>query len=604
MDMSFSAINAIWRPSFLFDRQRVQARLQAGFPSEEVPPPSPSLSASLWESSALNPKNRVDSLPEAGASRWRIDGAATFKTRFFVVPLDLLETDQLPPLRIDVFLPDQVDYPPALRETLEAASGVPVQNAASVAALGISRYLSLILDKHCARNRDFLDKYRRLPFGSSLLIRSLVPTIDQVDLLVEPNYYLEQKATSLPVLRRLWATDIADDAWPPTMDIFQLSTVRQIHDTVTLVRIRECRVKPELQGQLAIFKSGTDEFDHVLHELKFLLRLPRHPNIVDRPIAIITKKCGFGGKQGVFGFLIPYMPAGSIRDILPEARRRGTLDDDQKLSWCRQVTAALVHVWEAGGTFYSDLRPDNVLLASAGSTGSYSQPDRLVLCDFEQRGNWHEWCPPEILYPQYLENLRSNRRRFRDASWDRLIASFTEYRPVNAHETFVHSKNRPWFSLSRGGQEKAMSFCLGLFMYCVFEGLSTVQPSMPYSFPLDPEIAFPEFRSTPPPVRELIRWCTVDAAHWRDKTVSVPRRVVRVRGRLYPDDNLSLDADTKQTAGIVLNVAQESWENEIEQARLFFDSEQWQTQTFGAGRPTLREVRDALAGLRDKLGSE
>ncbi|KAK3317125.1 hypothetical protein B0T19DRAFT_301965 [Cercophora scortea] len=602
MEMSFGAVNSIWRPSFLLDCQHVRARLEAGFPSEEVPPSSPSVSAPLWESSALNPKNRVDSLPDVGASRWRIDGAASFKTRFFVVPLDLLEINQLPPLRIDAFLPDQIDYPSALRKTLDAASGVPLQDTASIAALGISRYLSLILDKHCTRNRNFLDQYRRLPFGSSLIVRNLAPTSDRVDLLVEPNYDLERKATSMPVLRRLWATDIADDAWPPTMDIFQLSIVRQIHDSVTLVRFVDCGAKPDLQGQLAIFKSGTDNFDHILHELKFLLRLPRHPNVLDQPIAIVTKKCGFGGKQGVFGFLIPYMPAGSIRDILPEAHRRGTLDNARKLRWCRQVTAALVHVWEEGGTFYSDLRPDNVLLASTGGTGPES--DRLVLCDFEQRGNWHEWCPPEILYPQYLENLRSNRRRSRDASWDRLIESFTSSRPVNAYETFVQSKNRPWFSLSRAGQEKAMVFCLGLFMYCVFEGLSTVQPSVPYSFPVNPDIAFPEFRSTPQAVRQLIHWCTADAAHWWETAIPIPRRVVRVGSRLYPDDNLSLDRDTKRTTGMVLDAAQDSWEYEIEQARLFFDSEQWRTQMFGKERPTLREVADALAGLQDNIGSK
>lgn len=64
------------------------------------------------------------------------------------------------------------------------------------------------------------------------------------------------------------------------------------------------------------------------------------------------------------GFLLRYFAAGSLRDILPARQRAGTLPAHVKLRWCRQVVAALVHIQKASGTFYSDLRPDNVLLAS------------------------------------------------------------------------------------------------------------------------------------------------------------------------------------------------------------------------------------------------
>ncbi|KAM0268545.1 hypothetical protein ACHAQH_009951, partial [Verticillium albo-atrum] len=46
----------------------------------------------------------------------------------------------------------------------------------------------------------------------------------------------------------------------------------------------------------------------------------------------------------------------------------------------------------------SDLRPDNVLL---------DDKDNVVLCDFEQRGNWHEWSAPEVLFRQYMENIHT-----------------------------------------------------------------------------------------------------------------------------------------------------------------------------------------------------
>ncbi|KAK0615152.1 hypothetical protein B0T17DRAFT_476251, partial [Bombardia bombarda] len=548
-----------------------------------------------WARSALNPANRVDVLPTttASSSKWRIDGAATFKTRFFAVPLELMRSNRLSPLRIDVFLPDQGDYPSALRQSLDASTGVPLQHPPAVAALGISRYLCRLLDHYCAQHPTFLEGYQRLPFGSRIIIADVVVNIAQAKLEVEPNYSLEGAATSFPVLKQLWTNEIATDQWPPAIDIFSLRTVRQVHDSVTLVRIEEFIDRPELEGHLAIFKSGTDEFHHMLHELKLLLTIPPHPNIIGQPLAVVTKKCGFGGKQGVFGFLIPYLPAGSIRDILPAVRADDPLAVRRGLKWCKQLTSALIHVWKEGGTFYSDLRPDNVLLNAPDTSASGSPDYDVVLCDFEQRGNWHEWCAPEILYPQYLENLRNNRRRFKDSTWDSVIEAYTRYRPPVSGETRVSSRNRPWFSLSKENQEKAMVFSLGLFLYCVFEGLSTVSPSLPYSFSSDPDIAFPQFRRTPVPIRELIERCTADSPLWRAEDVR-PKRIVRKEGLLFSDYCVDSECLPRQTAHTVLSTARQSWSYELEKARQFFETDQWKAQIFGRDRPTLKEVMKLL----------
>ena len=583
MDMSFETVNALWRPSFVFKYRHIRSQT------------CKTATATPWENSALNPKNRVDGLPVTGACRWRVDGSATFKTRFYAVPLDLLETGRLPPLRIDVFLPDQGEYPPALRHSLDAAAGVPLQHAPAVAALGISRYICRVLELHSARNPSFLDKYRRLPFGSRIIISHVVSDISHIDLVIQPNYTLEGATTSLSTLRESWVGRVPEGIWPPAVDIYDLCVIRQLHDSVALVKVQECKSSPDLQGQLAVFKSGSDDFHHVLHELKMLLTIPPHANLIGQPMAIVTKRSCFGGKQGVYGFLIPYLPSGSLRDLLPAHSPSKALDFSTRLRWGTDVASALLHVFEQGGAFYSDLRPDNVLLNTSGSA---------VLCDFEQRGNWHEWCPPEVLYPQYMENLLNVRHRFENATYDPLIADYTRKRPVTPNQGFVESKNRPWFALSRQSQEKAMVYTLGLFLYCIFEGLSSVSPSLPYRFPFEPSISFPTFRHTPRRIRNLIWKCTADAPHWRKLEGSMfPRRkVVRVGSLLYPmfTSAAKVQSQCDQPSVAVLDAALDWWLSEIEHAKQFLASDEWHNQEFGVKRPCLRGVVDTLQQFQNE----
>ncbi|KAK3934288.1 CBL-interacting serine/threonine-protein kinase [Diplogelasinospora grovesii] len=596
MEMSHDVIDAIWRPTFVFKHVPLRTQLLQHRKTGRIGPVP-------WVDSALNPKNRVVSLPARGASRWRIDGAIAFKTRFFAIPLDLLETDRLVPLRIDVFVPDQSDYSPALRQSLDAATAVPVQNSAAVAGLGISRHLCQALEHHCTRNRDFLNRYQRLPFGSRIIVRNISTNIPDMEIDFEPNYDLERRATSLPELQRLWAQDIAPEEWPPNVDIQDLRLVQQIHDSVSLVRVRYRDIgvsDPAMRDHLAIFKSGTDEFDHVLHELRLLLTMPPHPHIMRRPFAIITKKCAFGGKLGVFGFLIPFLPIGSLRDFLPAQERRGALTATTKLKWSMQLTSALLHIREQGRTFYSDLRPDNVLLASNGNATTL-ESFFVVLCDFEQRGNWHDWCPPEILYPQYVENISRYQQRHAASRWESLIESYNTQRDRVAAETFVQSRNRPWFSLSKENQEKAMVYTLGLFFYCVFEGVSTVSAQVAHAFPYDPDVSFPEFRHTPSKMRDIIKWCTANMPWWAEPKVTKTKKVVRIGGLLYPEGETHLERDTVKTAEAVLGTAQHWWEAELDRAKDFFSSAGWQDKNLGDNRPSLKEVMHALKDFEIEL---
>lgn len=585
MELTFDLIDALWRPGFILSHRRLKLQIPTNI---------------SWEESALNPKNRVDSLPEAGvsqsSSRWRIDGSATFKTRFYAIPLDLLESDRLPPLRIDVFLPDQGTYPPALRQTLNATTGLPLQHPPAIAALGISRYVCQVLDLYCSRNPSFLRRYLRLPFGSRIIINNVVSNMDNVDVTVQPNYTLEGLTTPINEIHEAWArANIPVSRWPPTINLVDLRLVRQLHDSVTLVKVLECKERPELQGITAIFKSGSDDFYHVLHELNLLLILPQHSHIITPPLAIVTKKSSFGGKQGVYGFLIPYLPSGSFRDMLPSHSLAQKLDLTTKIRWCIEVTSALIHVFEKGKTFFSDLRPDNVLLDKVG---------HAVLCDFEQRGSWHEWCPPEVLYPQYVESLLNSQQGSRMPGWDSLLLSYTRKRPTKIGESYVYSKNRPWFALSRQSQEKAMVYTLGLFIYCVFEGLSSVSPSLRYRFAIDPDISFPVFRRTPTSIQSLIRQCTSDAPLWHETKSLHRRKVVRIGSLVYTASATHQPSHSEQSPESVLDTALEWWTTELENARQFFLGAEWERQQFGGSRPSLQYVIDTLQSYQNEGASQ
>ncbi|KAF8846806.1 hypothetical protein BDZ45DRAFT_719241 [Acephala macrosclerotiorum] len=598
MELSLAVVDAIWRPSYVFKHERLKR-----FSASSTPE---------WHTSPLNPKNRVDSL-DSSNSRWRIDGATACGTQFFAIPLQLMP--DLVPIRVDVYLPDQSEYPVALYRTLDASWAVPLRHPESIANLGISRHLCRALDSYSAREPRFLDQYQQLAFGSRLVFDNVAADVEEMRASVVPAHDLERRSRSLKSLQELWAQDIPQDRWPLALDLSELRFVRQLHDTVSVVTLVN-----DDPASLFIFKSSTQNFEHLYHELRFLLTTPPHPNVMSRPLHVITKKCLFGAKKGVFGFILPYYRQGSIRDILPRLVQNGTLSLSQKLRWCREITSALIHINEQAGTFFSDLRPDNVLLSGLPSSsdsdsamGRYQTHDSsasVLLCDFEQRGNWHEWCSPEVLYRQYIENLRSNRVNPLGDRWFDLVETYSDN--DTSIEDFVQMRNRAWFSLSPQSREKAQVYSLGLFIYCVFEGLSNVRKSLANAYIIDSDLQFPEMRRTPPRIHELIRHCTIDAPEWQDSSGKIPsmnpnpsrstsrrlppraKRVIRLGDKLYPEGCVDLDANGPEVASAVCETAMQWWTVELERARQFAKSEEWQSESFGKDRPTLREVFDQL----------
>ena len=587
MELSSELLNAICWPGFVLKREAL----------ERSAPGSLGAAGPAWSDSAVNPAKRVDTLNTSG-SRWNVDGATAFGTQFFIAPLGAIPN--LVPLRIDVFIPDQSLHPPCLRSMLGSSLCAAVQNGAA-AHLGISKHLCRALDSYCDRNPDFLKQYLQLPFGSGLLFHNIAANVAEMKLSVVPGYDLERRLKSVATLRREWATEHTSIQWPQVLDLSDLRFVRQLHDSISVVRlVREDapppKPPPENDGQF-IFKSSTDNVEHLYHELKFLLTCPPHRNIIPAPIYLVVKRCAFGGKRGVVGFILPLYEHGSIRDLLPAWQRDGSLTLERKIQWCIDVTTALIHIRERCNTFYSDLRPDNVLLDTDGDG------QHVVLCDFEQRGNHFEWCPPEILYPKYVESLVSTSRSMQTVipeRWLSLVKSYLHSKPLPEQSPApVYPEKGPWSTLSGPCQERAQVYTLGLFIYCIFEGLSDVTKGAAYAYLHEPQIEFPQMLHTPPAVQHLIRRCTYEAPEWnslleenprgRGRHVSSTGRVVRRDDKLFAEIPTA-SASTSLDGTNVLEVAFQEWSTKLEDARGFFESEEWKTAGYGNERPTLREV--------------
>lgn len=578
MELSHLIVDAVWRPSFLLKYHELQDHLQPA--SGRVGPPS-------WDSSFLNPRNRVDNLDTA-SSRWRIDGATICGTCVYAIPLDLLPN--LPPLRVLLYISDQTEYPAALRQSLDACTGVPLRDGNAISRLGLAKHLCRALDHHCAQNPGFLQEYSKLPFGSRLIFEDITSDVADMKLYIERDYGIETNMKTLQYLQQSWS-DIAQDAWPPAVDINELRLVKQLNEAVILV---------EFSSQSrAIFKCASDSLHHTYHELRFLLTCPPHPHIMPRPLAVVLKKSAFGGRSGVVGFLLQYFEGGSLRDILPARQRSGTLSDTVKLRWCRQVASALTHLHEMG-TFYSDLRPDNVLLDAE---------ENAVLCDFEQRGNWSEWSPPEVLYRQYVENIRARLpERVVNSPYDRLLKEYACSHSLSTSacytpaESPIEARNRAWFALPPSAREKATVYNFGLFIYCVFEGLSNVRRNVANQFPIEPEVEYPTFRRTPEALRKIIQQSIGNPPDWGTSELqSRSSRVVRVNGLLYPETRTDLEPDTRQTFDVVMDTLLGFWSTELMRAERFLEGADWSAGDFGRDRASLRDVVDALESQSEDL---
>ncbi|KAK3320446.1 hypothetical protein B0T19DRAFT_429629 [Cercophora scortea] len=558
MDISTSVFTDILSPLAAFSR------------------PSPSQAAAA-------PENEEEAPPRPTATTsnlvWQLDGADFDGRRFFAVPTFALNA---PPLRIDVYVPPLDQYPPSLLSTLrpQATFYAP---APSVPSLPIAQHLLRALESWSARlGRRFERQYSTLPFGSQVLVTNITPDPSDMRIVLSPNYDIEQAMPTLSTLQELWASHLPVEsesaAWPPELDWTALRLVRQPHEAISLVRIIEG------SDEIYVFKSLTRDQRYLYNELKMLLTLPAHPNLVPRPLYIVTRRGRFGGKRGVCGFILPYYALGSLKHRLLEHQLGSSsskITPSEQFRWARQVADVFVHISSVGGTFYPDLKPDNIVLRER-ERGKVD----AVLLDLEQRGGWFSWTPPEVAYVEYLEILAGEliaeeHKGVREEVTGLLKEYFgdEDWTPGSQRDRYWNSEggfSAPWLALrdTTGDRwDRAQVFMLGKLLWCLFERQGLVRCGIDHEMLQedvgdcggDRVIGFPEFRETPEGVQRLIRACTKGAPEWEGRG----RGVVLSRGKLVPVGAWMEGRAGEVTAEETRDEARRWWTKEVEKAMTF-----------------------------------
>jgi hypothetical protein len=524
----------------------------------ESEPYSSTTGSQSWENSYLNPKNRIDSLTPVQNPSWRIDGGEADGTRFFAVPSFAIGQ---PPLRIDTYIPDPADHATELRDILKANAAMQFESS-QLANLSISQFVLRILERWSRGNPQLEELYRSMPFGSRIVIDNICSDLGAMDVHLIPNYEVELQWLTMDALQGMW--NLPPGAWPDVIDLSCVELQRQFHDAIALVNLRGHGTRT------FVFKSVTTDLKFFYHELKLLLRMDAHPNIVSRPLYIVTKKCQFGGKVGVCGFILKYYSGGTLQETLWRTSREGTLSMREKFRWAREVTAALIHIRDSPAGFYSDLKLNNIIMDQRDD-GLHA-----VVVDFEQRGGWYSWSPPEVYYTEYLDHVACSSHVDDDVK-ERYAGVLKRWKPDwEPNSRSVRYRNSEfgfsvaWVPLSKLERERAQVFMLGKLLWCLFEGVGSINSCVTVETFRDEvsEQHFPEFRRTPESLRACIRRYTSGATEWNGRYPTVMRR----GNKLFPREKYEKYGASECTSFDTQEAARSWWKQELSDAERFVES--------------------------------
>jgi len=528
---------------------------------------------------------------------WTVDGC-TGGIQLFVRPNFL---ERLVPLRIDVFIPDQLQQSFTVRKSLQSSSLCNISSRAT-ASHPLAHHVVQGLSHWIQENESLRQSVANLPFGSQIVVSTITINPTNMPIFISPDYEVEWQMLTLKSLEASWNANVKRNQLPPTIDLEDLDLIQQIQDSISLVRVRS---KPE--DGLLIFKSSTEGFHYLYNELYTLLTIPNHPNIIGPPRYVVIKHCQFGGKIGVCGFLLPYFELGSLANNMELLEREGDL---LICNLAEQICKALLHLQNVAGIYYCDLRPDNILL-----TDSEDCP-RVLLIDFEQRGNWQTCSPPEVFQMEYLQYLGGSESvpEGRRAFYKRLLKA-ANCEPKTAAEqrcyTFSDSRcNVVWNSMSKEHQQSAMVYSFGKLLWCLFEGVQRVN-NFDTIFHPGPDygenIEFPTFRRTLPAMRNLILQCTKGAPEHNGRYPPV----VRLGHKVYPRPITGCQVNAHADARTILECSKKWWQDEVRQAeaaiveRIHQQNENVSTnenkQSIYISRPTLIQVLHQIQNFKQMI---
>lgn len=572
MELSEKAIHDVIHPTAAFCDYPKQAKPSVETPGEnEV----------LWQDSPLNPKNRIDSLEIPRDPLWEIDGCTAFGRQFYVTPRFVASS---PPLRVDLLVPELSTLPAEMRELLDADVFFHIRDKDQIAKLGLTRYLLRILHYWASGFEDPSLIYQDIPFGSQIRLLNFPIDIHQANIMISSNDELERQLLSQPSLASYWGNDVE---LPALVDINEVVYLSQIHDSVCLI---------EVQGRPWIFKALTSFSKYLYHELRHLLRIKPHPNVISRPAHLITKRCSYGEKIAVVGFTTEYQAHGSLRDLIPflKLHQKVTLADMTK--WSVQLASALVHLRQTTTTFYPDLRLDNIVLSASND---------IVMVDFEQRGVWCEFAAPEVNAIEYVRLLAVDTEipeEVKETYADILSGLLPIWEEMDHGQGYTcpsDSYNIPWECLTPAEQEYCEVYMLGRVLWCIFEAKSAPQrAAMWLSYRWEPVVEFPDYTITPEPMRDLIDRCT------RGRQPGLSKYIVRERNQLVLRH---LEHTGQSTAQQVQETAKQWWAKEIKASVQWLEERDrgmkdgtWKENYYD--RPSLKQVHAELEAYYRQVG--
>ncbi|KAK3114206.1 hypothetical protein LTR53_007706 [Teratosphaeriaceae sp. CCFEE 6253] len=523
--------------------------------------------------------------------RWDIDGGEADGTQFFAVPRFARGK---PPLRIDVHIPDSAQHPRDLQRVLDSNSCMLVDTD-SVGSTPLCQHILHALEAWTDRFQGLEEAYMSMPFASRIIIHNIRADVRQMSVDMHADHSVEQRMLSIHTLQGLWK--LPTTCWPRALDLGDLRLLRQPHPGISLVRLRGCG------DRIFVFKSLPPDTGRFYHELRTLVTLPAHPNIIGAPLYLVTIRCRFGGKQGVCGFILHYYPTGSLKATLL-ARRTSGISLTTKLAWARQIGSALIHIQNSPLAFYTNLKLQNIVMVERHGALD------ACLIDFEQRLGPSSWSPPEVHYVSYLMHLAThstNQETRRDTA-ELLKVYIPGWRPRDELTKYCnpqHGYCEPWPTLMANGQSESVQvYMFGKLLWCIFEDVPEFCAHASSRKVLQPEghRQKPEFRNTPPELRDVIMQCTSGAMEWRGRYAGLTRtgRLIHPRGT------------NASTAGPqdVDRAAKRWWEEELSDAQRYVEAcilsttagaEPWdenEVLVAIAQRPTLAEVQAAVERFR------
>ncbi|KAJ0118773.1 hypothetical protein J7T55_013027 [Diaporthe amygdali] len=580
----------------------------------------PTTPISPWPESYLNPKNRINSLTAVTNPTWSMHGVQADGHRLFVVPSFAVGR---PPLRIDMYLAEQYEYdmPSSLVEVLQPAASMRLKSR-QVGGTPLCQHLLRALEHWERNSRGFEQQYWSMPFGSMILVESIAADVRQTVLHLAPRYDTEQAWLSVVELRAAWGTGVdLDDS--EIIDLGELQLLEQPHEAISIVAI------PKRQGRRKlVFKAVLNDLKAMYHELRLLLTMEPHPNIIARPLYVVTKKCRFGGKVGVCGFILEYYSYGTLRDALWRSARCASqaneLTIETKFRWAREIIDGVIHINKLCGTYYPGIKHINIVMGpriepAGGEDNSPTDINSLspVLIDFEQRTGRYTWVPPEIYHFSSVEFVANSDRAPREmrSRAARLIGAYDgSWIPDGPQHKFAvrpEGYSSAWNVLSMRECEAAQVYMLGKLLWYIFEEQGSINNGLNLETFREEEcdIVFPEFRTTPQPIRKIISTCTRGAPEWSGRLPAV----VKLKGKLWARNKLTDVNNPTGTSEDTQNAAREWWVHELQTAESFLMARKREKVLKGAlasdksilscmkGRPTFGELQQLLQEAENSL---